>query len=123
GVVEVLAPAGFQLTTQAGYKTSGRRTALAKWLTSPEHPLLARVHVNRLWAAHFGRGIVPTIANFGRSGAKPTHPELLDWLATEFSAVAGALRDPDSGHGVTGLRWSQKRLHRLMVTSTAYRQS
>ncbi|MBC7818174.1 MAG: PSD1 domain-containing protein [Planctomycetaceae bacterium] len=123
GVVEVLAPTGFQLTPQAGYKTSGRRTALARWLTSPEHPLLARVHVNRLWAAHFGRGIVPTIANFGRSGAKPTHPELLDWLATEFAKVDGSLRDPNSGHGVTGLHWSQKRLHRLIVTSTTYRQS
>ena len=107
GVVEVLAPAGFQLAPQAGYKTSGRRTALAKWLISPEHPLLARVHVNRIWAAHFSRGIVPTIANFGRSGSKPSHPELLDWLATEFM---------QSG-------WSQKALHRLIVTSSAYRQS
>ena len=123
GVVEVLAPAGFQLTPQAGYKTSGRRTALARWLTAPEHPLLARVHVNRVWAAHFGRGIVPTLANFGRSGVKPSHPELLDWLATEFVNVDGSLRDPNSGHGVTGLRWTQKRLHRLIVTSTAYRQS
>ncbi|MCX7418821.1 MAG: PSD1 and planctomycete cytochrome C domain-containing protein [Planctomycetia bacterium] len=124
GVVEVLAPAGFLLTPQASYKTSGRRTALAKWLTSPEHPLLARVHVNRIWAAHFGRGIVPTIANFGRSGAKPSHPELLDWLAMEFANVDESLRDSKtSGHGVTGLRWSQKRLHRLIVTSAAYRQS
>ncbi len=124
GVVEVLAPANFQFTPQPGYKTSGRRTALAKWLTAAEHPLLARVHVNRLWAAHFGRGIVPTIANFGRSGAKPTHPELLDWLATEFANVDESLRDSNpSGHGVTGLRWNQKRLHRLIVTSAAYRQS
>ncbi len=123
GVVEVLAPAGFGLSPQPAYKTSGRRLALAKWLTSPDHPLLARVHVNRLWASHFGRGIVPTIANFGRSGAKPTHPELLDWLATEFAGVAESLRDSDSGHGVTGLRWSQKRLHRAIVTSAAYRQS
>ena len=123
GVVEVVAPVGFRLTPQAGYKTSGRRLALAKWLTSPDHPLLARVHVNRLWASHFGRGIVPTIANFGRSGAKPSHPELLDWLATEFAKVDESLRDSNSGHGVTGLRWSQKRLHRLIVTSAAYRQS
>ncbi|MFM9963691.1 MAG: PSD1 and planctomycete cytochrome C domain-containing protein [Planctomycetaceae bacterium] len=123
GIVEVLAPANFQFTPQAGYKTTGRRTALARWLTSPDHPLLARVHVNRLWASHFGRGIVPTIANFGRSGAKPTHPELLDWLATEFANVDESLRDSNPGHGVTGLRWSQKRLHRLIVTSAAYRQS
>ncbi len=108
GVVEVLAPAGFQFAPQAGYKTSGRRTALARWLTSPEHPLLARVHVNRVWASHFGRGIVPTIANFGRSGAKPTHPELLDWLAVEFGGRNS---------------FSQKRLHRLIVNSAAYRQS
>ncbi|HLQ44569.1 MAG TPA: DUF1553 domain-containing protein, partial [Planctomycetaceae bacterium] len=107
GVVEVLAPAGFTLAPQPSYKTSGRRTALARWLISPEHPLLARVHVNRIWASHFGRGIVSTIANFGRSGAKPTHPELLDWLAPEFI---------QSG-------WSQKSLHRLIVTSSAYRQS
>jgi hypothetical protein len=123
GVVEVLAPAGFQLAPQAGYKTTGRRTALARWLTAPKHPLLARVHVNRLWAAHFGRGIVPTLANFGRSGVKPSHPELLDWLATEFVNVDESLRDSNSGHGVTGQRWSQKRLHRLIVTSAAYRQS
>ncbi len=123
GVVEVLTPAGFSLSPQPAYKTSGRRLALAKWLTSPDHPLLARVHVNRLWASHFGRGIVPTIANFGRSGAKPTHPELLDWLATEFAKVDESLRDSDSGHGVTGLRWSQKQLHRQIVTSAAYRQS
>ncbi len=124
GIVEVLAPASFQFTPQPGYKTSGRRTALAKWLTAPDHPLLARVHVNRVWASHFGRGIVPTIANFGRSGAKPTHPELLDWLATEFAKVDESLRDSNrSGHGVPGLLWSQKRLHRLIVTSAAYRQS
>ena len=118
GVVEVLAPAGFQLTPQSSYKTSGRRTALAKWLTSPEHPLLARVHVNRIWASHFGRGIVPTIANFGHSGAKPSHPELLDWLATEFIASGSP-----KGEAVGATNWSQKRLHRLIVTSAAYRQS
>ncbi len=123
GVVEVLAPAGYQLAPQPGHKTTGRRAALAKWLTSPEHPLLARVHVNRLWAAHFGRGLVPTIANFGRSGAKPSHPELLDWLAAEFMGVSESLRDSDPGRGATGLRWSQKHLHRLIVTSAAYRQT
>ena len=131
GVVEVLAPAGFQLSPQSGYKTSGRRLALAKWLTSPDHPLLARVHVNRLWASHFDRGIVPTIANFGRSGAKPTHPELLDWLAVE---LMGRVGDGEIGSGNPSSRpasrspnlpinWSQKKLHRLIVTSAAYRQS
>ncbi len=126
GVVEVLAPAGFQLAPQSGYKTTGRRTALARWLTAPEHPLLARVHVNRVWAAHFGRGIVPTLANFGRSGVKPSHPQLLDWLATEFvvpplgGTNAETKTVPPQG-GTTN--WSQKRLHRLIVTSAAYRQS
>lgn len=107
GVPEVLAPVGFKFTPSEGYKTTGRRLALAKWLTSPEHPLTARVQMNRMWALRFGRGLVPTVANLGRSGAKPSHPELLDWLATEF------LRQG----------WSLKAMHRLMVTSTAYRQS
>lgn len=87
--------------------TSGRRLALAQWLTQPNHPLTARVAVNQLWMRHFGRGIVPTVANFGRSGLPPTHPELLDWLATEFVERG----------------WSLKAMHRLMVTSEAYRQS
>ncbi len=106
-VPEVLAADGFKLDPKPGYKTTGRRLALARWLTEPAHPLTARVQVNRMWVHHFGRGIVPTVANFGRSGAKPSHPELLDWLATEFVR---------SG-------WSMKAMHRLIVTSTAYRQS
>ena len=91
----------------AGRPTSGYRTALAGWLTKPDHPLTARVIVNRIWQQYFGRGIVATPDNFGLAGAQPTHPELLDWLATEFVR---------SG-------WSLKRLHRLILTSTAYRQS
>lgn len=87
--------------------TTGYRLALARWLTHPEHPLTSRVLVNRVWMHHFGRGIVSTPADFGRTGARPSHPELLDWLATWFV-------DQD---------WSLKSLHRLMVTSTAYRQS
>lgn len=129
GIPEVLVPAGFQLSPEAGYKTTGRRTAFAKWLTSADHPLLARVHVNRIWASHFGRGLVPTLANFGHSGAKPTHPELLDWLATEFVGKSEA-RNPkletENGTPATPQsprRWSQKALHRLIVTSAAYRQS
>ena len=86
---------------------SGRRLALANWLTQPNHPLTARVAVNQLWLRHFGRGIVPTVSNFGHSGTPPSHPELLDWLATEFV---------QSG-------WSMKAMHRLMVTSAAYRQT
>ncbi len=105
GVPEVLAPAGYRLPVQSGHKTSGRRLALARWLT--DHPLTARVQVNRMWAQHFGRGLVATLANFGASGAKPSHPELLDWLATEFVRTG----------------WSMKAMHKLMVTATAYRQS
>jgi hypothetical protein len=86
---------------------SGRRLALARWLTQPNHPLTARVAVNQIWSRHFGRGMVPTVSNFGRSGMPPSHPELLDWLATEFVARG----------------WSMKQLHRSIVTSQAYRQT
>jgi len=95
-----------------GAATTGRRTALAEWITRPENPLTARVIVNRVWAHHFGVGIVPTVENFGRSGAAPTNQSLLDWLAIRF--VDGS----ESGMG-----WSLKKLHRLIVTSAAYRQS
>jgi hypothetical protein len=88
-------------------ETTGRRATLARWLTNPDNPLTARVLVNRLWQHHFGRGIVGTPSDFGRMGDKPTHPELLDWLAGEFIA---------SG-------WSMKAMHRLIVTSATYRQS
>ena len=87
--------------------TSGRRLALAEWLTSLENPLTARVIVNRVWHHHFGRGIVATLDNFGKMGEKPTHPELLDWLALDFM-----------DHG-----WSIKRLHRLIMTSKAYKMA
>jgi hypothetical protein len=87
--------------------TTGRRKALADWVTRPDNPLTARVMVNRLWQGHFGRGIVSTPGDFGTQGASPTHPELLDWLATEFVARG----------------WSLKAIHRLMVTSATYRQS
>ena len=88
-------------------RSSGRRRALAEWLVRPDHPLTARVMVNRLWQGHFGRGIVATPSDFGTMGDEPSHPELLDWLATEF--VRGG--------------WSLKAMHRLMVTSATYRQS
>ena len=87
--------------------TTGRRKALADWVTRPDHPLTARVMVNRLWQGHFGRGIVSTPGDFGTQGASPSHPELLDWLATELVARG----------------WSLKAMHRLMVTSETYRQS
>ena len=87
--------------------TSGYRLALARWLIQPNHPLTSRVIVNRIWQQHFGNGIVATPENFGHLGAKPTHPELLDWLATEFVQQ----------------KWSIKTLHKLIMTSSVYRQS
>lgn len=87
--------------------TSGRRLELARWITSRQNPMTSRVVMNRLWLHHFGEAIVTTPENLGRSGARPTHPELLDWLATEFQ---------DSG-------WDLKHMHRLVLNSRAYKQS
>ena len=97
--------------------TSGRRLAFARWLTSPENPLLARILVNRVWMHHFGRGIVGTPADFGITGDRPTHPELLDWLASVFSSQS-SLKNAQQALG-----WSLKRLHKLIMCSTVYRQS
>ncbi len=90
-----------------GYLTSGRRRALGEWIASPENPLTARVMVNRIWHWHFGRGIVPTPGNFGKMGMAPSHPELLDWLATEFVRQG----------------WSIKQMHRLIMNSETYKMS
>jgi hypothetical protein len=87
--------------------SSARRLGYAKWLTSGKHPLVARVLVNRFWLNHFGRGLVNTPGDFGQQGERPTHPELLDWLASEFMANG----------------WKLKPLHKLIMTSTVYRQS
>jgi hypothetical protein len=87
--------------------STGRRTALAQWMTDRRNPLTARVAVNHVWARHFGKPLVATVFDFGKKGALPTHPELLDWLAVEFV---------ESG-------WSMKKLHRLIVTSQAYQMS
>jgi len=84
-----------------------RRLALAEWIASPENPLTARVMANRIWQGHFGIGLVETSNDFGRAGTKPSHPELLDWLATEFIR---------SG-------WSVMQMHRMIVLSATYRQS
>ncbi len=99
-------PVGFPLKNP-DLATSGRRLAFAQWLTSGTNPLVARVLVNRVWMHHFGRGLVNTPADFGAMGEKPSHPELLDWLAADFMRQG----------------WKLKRLHRLILTSTAYRQS
>ncbi len=106
GFLSVLPPGELPPVDSSG-ATTGRRKALADWIARADNPLTARVIVNRLWQGHFGRGIVATASDFGTQGGSPTHPELLDWLATELVA-----RD-----------WSLKAMHRLMVTSAAYRQS
>ncbi len=87
--------------------SSGRRTALASWIASPDNPLTARVFVNRVWAQYFGSGLVKTVSNFGTAGDEPTHPELLDYLAADFVE-----------HG-----WSVKHLHRQILLSSVYRQA
>jgi mono/diheme cytochrome c family protein len=86
---------------------TGRRTTLARWLIRPGNPLASRVLANRIWQYHFGKGLVGTSSDFGRLGDRPSHPELLDWLATEIVARG----------------WSFKELHRLIVTSSTYRQT
>ena len=95
--------------------STGRRLALAQWFASKDNPLTARVAVNHIWAHHFGRGLVPTLNEFGRNGQPPSHPQLLDWLAAELMGSAGG---PPAGHD-----WSMKRLHRLIVTSSTYRMA
>ena len=108
GELSVLSPVGFSIpANDSKLPTTGRRLAYARYLTNGRHPLLARVLVNRFWMHHFGRGLVSTPGNFGAMGTRPTHPKLLDWLASEFM---------QSG-------WSLKHLHRVILTSTAYRQS
>ncbi len=102
-------------------KSSGRRTVLANWIASKENPMTARVMVNRIWQQHFGRGIVKSPNDFGLHGFRPTHPELLDWLASEFVEPTMP-RDKRSVPGGDG-RWSMKTLHRLILTSNAYRMA
>ncbi|HJZ59257.1 MAG TPA: DUF1549 and DUF1553 domain-containing protein, partial [Gemmataceae bacterium] len=110
GVLGALSTANNRFTVEPpadGRVSTGRRTAFARWVTAPENPLFARVMVNRIWQHHFGTGIVATADNLGASGAKPSHPDLLDFLAAEFER---------SG-------WSVKAIHRLILTSAVYRQS
>ncbi|WP_010584034.1 PSD1 and planctomycete cytochrome C domain-containing protein [Schlesneria paludicola] len=90
-----------------GAKKTGRRLGFARWLTSPDHPLTSRVMVNRIWKHHFANGIVKSLDNFGKAGQRPTHPELLDWLAVDFVQQG----------------WSIKAMHRLIMTSATYRQT
>lgn len=115
---EEIAPGGLTILSAPGQRleipkkaeklaTTGRRLAFAQWLVGEQNPMTARVLVNRIWLHHFGRGLVNTPSDFGALGEKPTHPELLDWLAYDFRS-----------HG-----WDVKRLHRQIVLSAAYRQS
>ncbi|CAH0352943.1 DUF1549 and DUF1553 domain-containing protein [Aquabacterium sp. CECT 9606] len=96
-----------KLTITPTDKSSGRRTALAKWLSSDSNPLTARVYANRVWSQYFDKGIISTVADFGRAGQKPTNPELLDHLASDFVADG----------------WSVKKLHREIMLSSTYRQA
>jgi hypothetical protein len=107
GFLSILGGGSPEIDSGSNGSTTGRRTALARWIARGDNPLTVRVIVNRLWQAHFGRGIVATSSDFGSMGEAPTHPELLDWLASEFV---------DRG-------WSWKSLHRVMVGSAAYRRS
>jgi hypothetical protein len=107
GFLSILDPGPARIVPPAKLNSSGRRTALANWLASPENPLTARVMVNRIWHYHFGRGIVGTPSDFGAMGERPSHPALLDYLAATFV---------ESG-------WSIKKMHRLILLSNTYRES
>ncbi len=107
GGLSILDPADTPITPLANLNSTGRRTALARWLTDPGNPMTARVMVNRIWHHHFGRGIVGTPSDFGIMGERPTHRELLDWLAAAFV---------DDG-------WSIKKMHRRILLSSAWQQS
>ena len=115
---EAVAPSGLTIAAQEGQPftipetapnlpTSGRRLAYAHWLTSGKHPLVGRVLVNRMWMHHLGRGLVETPSDFGSMGIEPTHPQVLDWLASELVEQ----------------QWSLKRIHKMIMTSTVYRQA
>jgi hypothetical protein len=108
GFLEIVGDLGIpkEIVPKDGRITTGRRRALAEWIANPENPLTARVMVNRIWQHHFGKGLVLTSSNFGRLGRRPTHPELLDWLATEFMQNG----------------WSMKHIHRLILLSETYQQ-
>ncbi|MFZ4507008.1 MAG: PSD1 and planctomycete cytochrome C domain-containing protein [Fimbriimonas sp.] len=107
GFLSVLSPPEPVIKPKSDGTSSGRRRALAEWITSPKHPLTARVMANRLFQHHFGRGIVRSASNFGRLGDSPTHPELLDYLATELIKC----------------NWRLKPMHRMITLSSAYRMS
>jgi len=98
-------------------KSTGRRRALARWIASHDNPLTARVAVNHIWMRHFDRALVDTVFDFGRNGKKPSHPELLDWLAVEL--MVQSFPAPSTGGIPEG--WNMKHVHRLIVTSNTYK--
>lgn len=100
-------------------QSTGRRKALAEWIIRPENPLTARVAVNHIWARHFGKPLVDTVFDFGVNGRRPTHPELLDWLAAELMKPS----DSSASGSDTASPWRMKHIHRLIVTSRTYRQA
>lgn len=119
--VDILArPLDFKFTPHAAEvlptTSTGRRLAFARWIANPGNPLTARVAVNHVWLRHFGRGLVPTPSDFGRNGRPATHPKLMDWLASEFMS-------PTLGPKDARKPWSFRQLHRLIVTSQAYRMA
>jgi hypothetical protein len=107
GFLSILDPGNAKITAPKNLDSTGRRTVLANWLVDPKNPLVARVMVNRIWQYHFGTGIVATPGDFGRMGSRPTHPELLDYLAATFV---------ENG-------WSIKKLHKTILLSNTYRRS
>ena len=122
-MLTIAAPPGQVVEFQvkdATMPTSGRRLAFARYLTSGRDPLFGRVLANRLWMHHFGRGLVGTPGDFGQLGERPTHPELLDWLAVELVEGQGLRVE---GQPQSTLPSTFKRIHRLLMTSTTYRQS
>src|SRR5262249_29612630 len=119
-------------------ESTGRRLAFARWLTDRQNPLFARVAANHIWARHFSEGIVPSLADFGRNGRPPSHPRLLDWLASEMMQPTiddGRWTIEKPNHHTTQrpndstpntqhpAPWSMKHLHRLIVTSSTYRMA
>jgi hypothetical protein len=107
GVLTILDPGPARITPPERVESSGRRTALANWIANPDNPLTARVMVNRIWHYHFGRGLVATPSNFGHAGERPTHPQLLDYLAARFVREG----------------WSVKAMHRLIMNSSVYQEA
>jgi len=107
GALSILDPGDMKIVPPAGVESSGRRSALANWLTDPKNPLTSRVMVNRIWQHHFGKGLVATPSDFGVMGERPTNKELLDYMAATF--VEGG--------------WSMKQIHRLILNSNTWQQS